>query len=239
MNQFQPINRIGKISELIAQQIKKAILNGAIKPGDKLPPLRELGKLFQTSQISIREAIKILEGSGLINIKPGSGLFVTEISPIQVSESLSSILRIQKASIDELTEARLVFEPIVSRLAAKRITLENIQKLEKNIQETLRALESNLPAPVLNLEFHSLIAEATKNPVIALTMKTMFNVWLEWTLELGEFKQKRIKISKHSIAFHRKILEALREKNSQKVEELMLKHTHQLKRHFEEVKSNK
>jgi GntR family transcriptional repressor for pyruvate dehydrogenase complex len=71
----------GKISDLIAQQIKKTILDGLMKPGDRLPPVRRLVEHFEASHVSIREALKNLEASGLIMIKPGSGVFVAELTP--------------------------------------------------------------------------------------------------------------------------------------------------------------
>jgi len=236
MNEFYPVTKHAKVSELIAQQIKNAILNGTMNPGDRLPSLQELGKLFHASQISVREAIKNLEGNGLIKIKPGSGLFVAQTNPDLMAQSLSSILRIRKTSINELTAARVLFEPIVARVATAEITSDDLLRLEKNIVETSKVIESNSQAAAMNLEFHSIIAEATRNSVIALTMKAMFHVWLEWNLELGQLPS-RVEISQRSIDYHKKILEALRQRNSQRVEELMLEHTHHVKRGFDKIQN--
>lgn len=213
----------GKISALVAQQIKDAILKGTMKPGYKLPPERELVKHFQASRVSIREALKSIEASGLLKIKPGSGVFVSEISSKPISDSLSSILRMQRISINEITEARIILEPYIAKLATEKITGEDLEKLGKNIHETSRIVKSNTPSPAQNIEFHSLIAAATKNQVIALTMKTLLDVVKEMTLEITNHLQKRIEISKQAVVYHKKILKALREKNSQKVYELMLK----------------
>jgi DNA-binding FadR family transcriptional regulator len=90
---------------------------------------------------------------------------------------------------------------------------------------------------VQNIEFHSLIAEATHNPVIALTMKTLFDVVKEMTLEMKDNLPKRIKISSHAVDFHKKILNAFRGKNSQKVHDLMLKHILQIQEGLKKAKS--
>jgi len=172
---FRPV-KTGKISERIARQIKDTILSGSMKSGDRLPPERELVEHFQASRISIREALKSLETSGLLAIKPGSGVFVAEINSKPMSESLSSILRIQKTSINELTEARIILEPNIARLAAERITARELATLEQNIEESLGVLKSHSPAPEQNIRFHSLIAEATHNPVVTLTMNPIFYV---------------------------------------------------------------
>lgn len=213
----------GKISELVAQQIKDAILKGTMKPGDRLPPERELVERFRASRISVREALKNLETSGLLTIKPGSGVFVSEVNSKPISDSLSSILRIRRISINEITEARIMLEPYIAKLATEKITTEDLEKLEENIHETSKIVKSDMPSPAQNIEFHSLIAAATKNQVIALTMKTLLDVVKEMTLEITNHLQKRTEISKQAVAYHRKILKALREKNSQKVYELMLK----------------
>jgi GntR family transcriptional repressor for pyruvate dehydrogenase complex len=213
----------GKISELIAQQIKDAILKGTMKPGYKLPPERELVQHFQASRVSIREALKSVEASGLLKIKPGSGVFVCEISSKPISDSLSSILRMQRISINEITEARIMLEPYIAKLATEKITDEDFEKLERNIEETSKIIKSNTPSPAQNIEFHSLIAAATKNQVIALTMKTLLDVVKEMTLEITNDLRKRTEISRQAVAYHKKIFKALREKNSQRVYELMLK----------------
>jgi DNA-binding FadR family transcriptional regulator len=236
MASFHPV-KIGKVSELIVQQIKDAILDGAMKPGNRLPSERELVEKFQASRISIREALKSLEVSGLLTIKPGSGVFVAEANSRPMSESLSSLLRIRKTSINELTEARIFFEPSIARLAAERMTPQDLLKLEQNIQETMAVVKSNSPAPEKNIEFHSLIAEATHNPVISLTMNPMFDVLKEMNSEVKKNLPRAVEVSRQSTMYHKRIVKALQEKNSQRVYELMLKHIFQIQEGLNEFKS--
>jgi GntR family transcriptional repressor for pyruvate dehydrogenase complex len=223
MKAFHPV-KSGKISELIVLQIKKAILNGAMRPGDRLPSERQLVERFQASRISIREALKSLETCGLLKIKPGSGVFVSEVNSKSISDSFSSILRMQKISINELTEARVILEPYIAKLATEKITAEDLRKLEQNVQKASTLVGSNTPSPEENIEFHALIAASTQNQVITLTLKTLLDVVKEMTLEITDHLQKRAKISRQAVAYHKKIVKALREKNSQRVYELMLKH---------------
>ncbi|MFB3883869.1 MAG: FadR/GntR family transcriptional regulator [Thermodesulfobacteriota bacterium] len=236
MKLFSPV-RSGKVSELIAQQIKSAILNGRMKAGDRLPPERDLVERFGASRVSVREALNSLEAAGLLTVKRGSGVFVAEISSKPMTDSLSSILKIQKTSMDKLTEARIIFEPAIARLAAERIAAEDFQQLDRNIKEASARVRANLPATPINIEFHSLIAKTTHNAVIALTMENMFNVWKEWFSELKGDPEERVEASRHSVLYHQRILQALRQKNSQKVYELMLKHTLQIGERFKKIKS--
>ena len=131
-----------KVSELIAQQIKDSILNGTMKPGNRLPPVRKLVEHFEASPASVREALKSIEASGLVTIKPGSGVFVAELSSQPMGECLTSILRIRKTSIDEITQARVILEPAIVRLASRNRSPEDLDKLELNTRESSQLAES-------------------------------------------------------------------------------------------------
>jgi GntR family transcriptional repressor for pyruvate dehydrogenase complex len=235
MISFQPV-KTGKISERIARQIKDTILTGAVKSGDRLPPERELVGWFQASRISIREALKSLEASGLLTIKPGSGVFVSEVSSKPMSESLASILRIKKISMKELTEARMILEPNIAKLACDRGTPEDLRKLEENIAAALAVIKSNVSARVKNIEFHSLLAESTRNSVLTVTVKTLLDVLQEMSSEIVDDSPQNVKIASHTVRHHKKILEALRAKDAEKVFDLMRKHILEIQGSLEKVK---
>jgi GntR family transcriptional repressor for pyruvate dehydrogenase complex len=226
---FEPVDS-PRISDLITNQIRAAILKGELTPGDRLPAERELVTRFKASRIAVREALKGLEASGLVKIKPGSGVFVAETDSRKMSESLYSILQIQNISLDQVTEARLIFEPQVARLAAERIRREDIEKLEANIKKTERVVKSRSPATSENIEFHTLIAEATQNTVIGVTMKTMLEVAREMTGAKAKNQTRRTKISSHSLESHREILNALKQGSPHSVHELMHEHVVRIQR---------
>jgi len=234
MDSFRSV-KTEKVSERIVQQIKDSILDGTMKAGDRLPAERELGGYFQASRVSIREAVKRLEASGLLRIKPGSGIFVAEINGKAISESLSSILRIQKTSMNAITEARLIFEPSIAKLACEKMTAEDLLKLEQNVQETTIVVKSNTLTPDQNIEFHSLIVESTHNPVITLTMNPILDVLKEMDLEIRDNLQKRAEISRNAVYYHKKILKAFQGKESQNVYELMMEHILEIQGSFKRL----
>jgi GntR family transcriptional repressor for pyruvate dehydrogenase complex len=236
MISFQPV-KTGKISQRIARQIKDTILSGAIKSGDRLPPERELVERFQASRISIREALKNLEASGLLTIKPGSGVFVSEVNSRPMSESLASILRIKKVSMNELSEARMILEPTIARLACERMTPEDLQKLEGNIAEALAVIKSNVSARVKNIEFHALLAESSRNSVLTLTMKTLLDVLQEMSSEIVDDSPENVEIASQTVRTHKKILQALRNKDAEEVFALMRKHILKIQGSLKKVKS--
>ena len=125
--------RQGRISDNIVAQIKNAILTGIYRPGDKLPPEKELTRLFNVSRAPLREATRSLEEMGLIMIKPGvaGGAFVSQMSIKSVSDSLSNMIRLGKINISDIWEFRILIEPNVSRLAAERHNDWEIKQMEE------------------------------------------------------------------------------------------------------------
>ncbi len=223
MERFKPVNS-PKVTALIIEQIREAILSGEIKPLQKLPSERELGERFKASRVAVRESLKNLEAAGLVVIKPGSGVFVAQADSKTMSESLYSILRMENAALHEVTEARLIFEPHVARLAATRISMKDIRLIEANIAKTEGVLRSKKPSTVENIEFHSLVAGSLHNKVIALTMMTLLNVAKVMTIETHDKVRERFAISLRSHAQHKHLLEAFRKRDSELAYKLMFDH---------------
>jgi GntR family transcriptional repressor for pyruvate dehydrogenase complex len=130
----------------------------------------------------------------------------------------------QNTSLNEVTEARLIFEPHVARLAAERISVEDIAMLEANIKKTEAVLKANKPTTAENVEFHSLVAESVHNTVITLTMKTLLDVARVMTIETHNNVQERFAISYRSFEQHKHLLNAFRRKDSGKAYQLMFDH---------------
>jgi len=135
---FQKSNQHRVFQDLV-NQIEGAILDGRLKVGDKLPPQRELVEMFQTSRASLREALRVLEQKGLIDIKLGvsGGAIIKAVDTEPVTESLALLIQHQKVSLEELAEFREGVEGNVAALAAQRATRAEIAKL-KDLLETAR-----------------------------------------------------------------------------------------------------
>lgn len=228
---FEPINSL-RITDLIVEQIRTAILMGELKAGDRLPAERDLVTRFKASRIAVREALKGLEAAGFLNIKAGSGAFVARIGSSKMSESLYSIVRTENISLQQITEARLIFEPQVARLAAERMTEEGIARLEANIRETAAALELTGATTPENIAFHLLLADATGNSMIALSLRAMLDVARELTLLARRSKDDSQKISTYALSVHKKIVRALRKKDPQLVYELMYDHIRRMQKNL-------
>ena len=126
-----------RIYQDIVEQIQKAILDGRIKPGEKLPPERDLCELFETSRGTLREALRILEQKGLLDIKLGmnGGAYIRNANSELMAENLAMLIRSQDISLGHLAEFREGIEGTVAQLAARRALREDVARLEKLLEK--------------------------------------------------------------------------------------------------------
>jgi GntR family transcriptional repressor for pyruvate dehydrogenase complex len=159
---LQPVSR-STLSDSIIEQIKKLILDGHLKPGERLPSERELGEQLSVGRTSVREALKALSTLGMIR-RTTEGTFVNQEVP-SIHEHLSEILLYQKTTITEIFETRHLFEIGLAGLAAQRATDEDIKAMEnaltidKRTDDVKSFIESDRA-------FHIAIAEAAQNMVL-------------------------------------------------------------------------
>jgi DNA-binding FadR family transcriptional regulator len=172
----QPV-RAPKTSELIAAQLRRQIVRGAVRPGEKLPPETRLMEHFGVSRPTIREAFRILETERLIVVRPGSrgGALVVAPDPAVAARYVGLLLQLQGATIADVYEARKVAEPVCAGMLATCRTVQDIADLTAVIAETESAIEAaggQLPDPAewsrLSHRFHELIMERSGNKTLAL-----------------------------------------------------------------------
>src|SRR6266446_10325123 len=122
----------GRVSAAIVHRIKDQISKGRLVAGHKLPAEREMARRFKTSRVSVREAYRSLEELGLLRIRRGAegGAFIAQFDHEPVRRSLSLVLGLGNTSHSEVTEARMLIEPSIARLAALRARPEDLAKLE-------------------------------------------------------------------------------------------------------------
>ncbi|MFO7716633.1 FadR/GntR family transcriptional regulator [Desulfosarcina sp.] len=160
-----------RIFQDVVEQIQETILAGRLKPGEMLPPERELKEMLQVSRGTLREALRVLEHKGLIEIKlgVGGGAVVQDVSYDQINESLALLIRYQKVSLQHLAEFRVGVEGRVSALAAARAVPADILRL-KSLLETARrfaAKGSDFQKEFVEVDkkIHLALAEISGNPV--------------------------------------------------------------------------
>ena len=140
--EFKEITPV-RLYESAIEQIMDLVKRSELKPGDKLPPERELAERLSISRGSLREAFRVLESRGIIKSKPGGGRYIREIRKNGYSNTENIILSLEKSSILELLEAREIFEVKIAKIAAQRATVEDIKSIEEALNKMISWDESS------------------------------------------------------------------------------------------------
>lgn len=166
---FEPVlNK--RVYQYIVDQIQQQIYNGELKKGDKLPSEKELTELLNVSRTSVREALRALEVTGLIESKQGEGNYISGSMEDSLLEPLKAIFMLNQGTKKDLLELRALIEVKAAELAATRITDEEADVLRGLLHDMMSAsLESH--AAEMDLKLHYYIAEVTNNILIINILK--------------------------------------------------------------------
>lgn len=185
---FTPV-RPQRAFEAVTSKLREMISEGQLKPGDKLPPERALCERLGIGRASLREALRSLEAAGVLELRKGrsGGAFVTSGDPGAVSSGMRDLLYLQNMSFADLTEARILVMRDVVHLAIDRLTEADIAALETNIAEAeaLFAAGRLMAKTEKNIEFHVVLARATKNPIFVLLVQTLTDLFVQFVRRLG------------------------------------------------------
>lgn len=227
---FKPIKQ-EKISSKIVLQIKKLILDGNLKPGDPLPPERELMRLLSVSRPSIREALKSLVGMGFLETTQGNRTIVRSLLSGRMADPLHQLLKDDFSTIFEIIEVRKAIEAWNAFHAARRATPADIERLEVNVETMRVKLEEN--GNFLEKEdadFHLMLAEATHNKVQTHIMFTIYDILRK---SIGKY------YTDIDLSFiyrqHLGVVEAIKARDSEKARINILKHLDYVESKIKEV----
>jgi GntR family transcriptional repressor for pyruvate dehydrogenase complex len=196
-------------SDGIAVDLERMILNGKLKPGDHIPPERELAEMAGVSRASVRDALKDLEMRGLIDRKPGRGTIVKaapdDFLGLALLGSSDDI-----ATITQAIEVRAIIEPSTAFRAATRATKRNIAQLNSLLQDMTTDLKPSQFAEIDRL-FHRAVAQCTQNPMLGALTDTVNDLIAPSRANALQTKDRR----RISIEGHRAIVRAIEEGDEQ------------------------
>ncbi len=167
--------RQAKLSDVIEQQLEYLILEGTLRPGEKLPPERELAKQFDVSRPSLREAIQRLEAKGLLLRRQGGGTFVESNLWQSFSDPLAELLAEHPESQYDLLETRHALEGIAAYYAALRGTEEDIDRI-RDCHQIIQLAQENgdLDAEAdAVMQYQIAVTEAAHNAVLLHLVRCM------------------------------------------------------------------
>jgi GntR family transcriptional repressor for pyruvate dehydrogenase complex len=169
--QFHPIQSFTRkrLSDVVSDQIKRLISDGALMPGDRLPAERDLATQLGVSRPSLREALIRLEADGYIETSGRGGFTVVDVTAPIISKPLAELLLQNPRTSADILELRQGLESIATVYAAERATAADLKKIRNAFEElkTCSLSDDRTNLPELDAAFHLAIADATHNVALA------------------------------------------------------------------------
>lgn len=200
----------------IVDKIEALIDSSMYSPGSRLPPERELAETFNVSRPTVREAIIALEVRGKVEVKTGSGVYVLKpVNQLDLQENVNAF---------EVTQARALIEGEVAAIAATTITEEELNRLH----QTLVDMENGQYVEAADKEFHHIIANATRNNAMILSVKNLWKLRSSTPEIIKDYDSVCSKDNSKTLNEHRAIYEALKSKDATKARSAMHSHFNRL-----------
>jgi GntR family transcriptional regulator, transcriptional repressor for pyruvate dehydrogenase complex len=217
---FTPIRQARASGEIVAQ-IEHAIFEGELRTGDRLESERELAERFGVSRITVRDALRVLEARGLVQVKVGAsgGAFVTETNADQVAESISTMILLRRMTLSGLAEARTVVETATCEFAAERADKAAIQRIEQTVEKGRSVVREQAPHTEASMDFHVAVADASKNELLAATVSAYRDLLVQTLHDMRD-----VRSAKTTQKAHEDILDAIRSHDPEAARKLMLEH---------------
>lgn len=207
---FAPLGR-RKAYEEVADRIRERIFTAAVKTGERLPTERTLAVQFGVSRVVVREAIRALELSGLLDVKKGpkGGIFIIEDHQRPITDSIANLLGRGDARLKDLFEVRLLIEPYAAKRVARIGTAQNFSELAALVEQADAEHDCGADIRNLNIELHRRIIRMSRNPVLAVVGETVLMMLAD--------RLKSVKSpapSSAALEMHKELLVAFRRRNA-------------------------
>lgn len=215
---FKSVRHV-RVSDEIVNQVKALISEGRLKPGDHLPPERDLVKEFSVSRPSLREALNTLVAMGFLEIK-GKRTFIKSVASESMHNPLSLLIKADTQKLFDLIEVRKAIETWGAFHAAQRATEKDIDQLRNIIDEMEKAFETGRSWEKLDADFHLGIAQATHNTIQTHVMSTIYDLLRESVAKIFRDQAKVKKLLDH----HQRIFNAIKNHSPDHAQERILEH---------------
>jgi GntR family transcriptional repressor for pyruvate dehydrogenase complex len=208
--------RLSRASDEIVSQLSQALFDGRLEPGQALGAEAELAERFGVSRSSVREAMRTLEASGVVEIEmgPKGGARVARGDPKRFAHALAVQLRLIGVTAGEVLDVRVGVEWMAAQLAAINARPDELDEMAALVEAARRAREPERVG-ALGREFHALVADASHNRVLVATL-TSIREALHTHRPGAPPEPRRV------LAIHTALLDALRQQDARRAGELML-----------------
>lgn len=224
-----------RVFQDVVEQIQDAILSGELEPGAKLPAERDLKEMFNTSRGTLREALRVLEQKGLIQIKLGvaGGAIVKQIDTDPMAESLALLIRSGEVSLEHLAEFRIKIEACIVELATQRATVQDIKEMERLFKKAKTYFEKGDWENFLKTDeaMHTFIGIMSRNPIFQFVQKTVHDNIHQYYAEYLPMNHER---TLENLTDFEKIIEAIKLKDSETAAHIIRDHVARFSKKMQE-----
>jgi DNA-binding FadR family transcriptional regulator len=229
----RPVPRF-KRADALVDEIKQWIVIRGLKPGDRLPQEGKLIELLQSSRGTVREALKVLESEGLIEIVRGAngGARIAEVSYRTASQALRNYLYFQTPSWAQVYAVREKLEPRLAAEVVDVLTAADLEALKETIRICELGIEGQAPARahrIAELEFHGILARASSDPLLGFLCRFINDLLRD--LVLSDPREiigpRDSEFAREALRFHSELIEAYEARDRERVRHLMEEHVHE------------
>lgn len=204
---MKKINKI-RMHEMVSEELRDYIRTNEMKKGDKLPPAETIMKTLGIGRSSLREALRYLEASDVIEVINGKGIYVKETSQFRMSAKIT--VEDEKMALLQLMEVRRALEILAVELAAQRATEANIEEMRRYLLEIERT--EGPTSSIADMKFHQAIYKSTGNPILQSIVESVWELFtVFWQAPFGNQQ-----IFRSSFPFHQTLFDAIVEKDPNK-----------------------
>ena len=222
----RPLEHLDQLPARVEQEILGLVLRGELVRGDRLPPEREIAAQHGVSRNVVREAINRLAAMNIVDVRHGAGTFVATLDMDSLVEPLEFAVRLDPATVETLLEARLILEPPIARLAAKRAQPDALQELDERVAESARATHDPSRFLEIDIEIHRVIVRMAANPFLVRLMDSLGRL----ARSGREFTNIDPRMRVTALRDHKRIAVALRAGDADGSSQAMQKHLEHVQR---------
>jgi GntR family transcriptional regulator, transcriptional repressor for pyruvate dehydrogenase complex len=223
------------LSEQIAERIISMIKEQQLKPGDLLPPERELAETMGVSRPSLREALRALSIMNIIENRQGSGTYVASLEPERLIEHLDVVFSLDDSTFQELFEARRIIEVGIAGLAADMCKPEDETELNSIHMKSVESVNDSKTFMDSDLELHNKILQITRNPILSLFMRSVTKLSIMSRKRTNEYPDVR----QQTVLDHSKIIQSIISHNSEEAKNAMKEHLDHVEKKLNELNKPK
>jgi len=219
-NSMKKIERVS-VTDSVVESIRVLIAGDEFLIGDKLPTESEFCDKLGVGRSTVREAFRVLQAMGLVELRPGKGAFVRH-KTMDGQATIRQWFSDNKTKVDELMELRMGIEPLAVKLAIARGNAKQLDQIKRIHLEFCKAVEKNdvIKMATIDESFHDAIMEASNNPLLKRTGKLLEDALMEYRTRSFAVTENMT----HAVMPHQRILDAIFAKNEKEAVAAMLEH---------------